>query len=314
MSQLTDNLNQIVSIKSDIKDAIEAKGVSMSGVSFGSYADKIGEITTQFVTEPLNVTDNGTYTPGQGVDGFSQVVVNVPQSVSGFTQKDITEGNYQVVNLNNSASFVKAQAFTGMSTLQTVNLPSCTKVQIAAFSGCVNLQTVSLDICTVISGNAFYNCSSLSSVYAPNCTLISVGTFYGCRNLISIDLPSVTQIMDSAFYNCVSLKYVSIPKCQLISGQPFGATYGAFGRAALESIDLPVCSGISHNAFQGNQSLSQITLGYSSVCYLYNTNAFTATPIASGTGSIYVPASLVDRYKSATNWSVFSSQIFSIPE
>ena len=32
------------------------------------------------------------------------------------------------------------------------------------------------------------------------------------------------------------------------------------------------------------------------------------TPIASGTGYIYVPAALVDSYKAATNWSNFAAQ------
>ena len=60
----------------------------------------------QFVTETLNVSANGTYNPGQGVDGYSQVVVDVPQSVTGFTEKNITEGTIEIINLNNSASFV----------------------------------------------------------------------------------------------------------------------------------------------------------------------------------------------------------------
>lgn len=41
-------------------------------------------------------------------------------------------------------------------------------------------------------------------------------------------------------------------------------------------------------------------------------DAFNNTPIKSGTGSIYVPASLVDAYKSAENWSYFSDRIFPI--
>jgi hypothetical protein len=53
----------------------------------------------------------------------------------------------------------------------------------------------------------------------------------------------------------------------------------------------------------------------SSVCTLNNSNAFTSTPYAgysasfSGTPYIYVPTSLVDAYKSATNWTYFSSYI-----
>ena len=49
-----------------------------------------------------------------------------------------------------------------------------------------------------------------------------------------------------------------------------------------------------------------------SVCVLDNSNAFTNTPIASGTGYIYVPYSLVSSYKTATNWTYFSSQISAI--
>ena len=139
MSQLIDNLNTIESVKTDIKAAIENKGVDMTGVSFPGYASKIGEITTSFVTVPLNVSVNGTYTPsegvdgysqvnvnvpapqfvtetlnvsangtynpGEGVDGYSQVVVDVPQSATGFKEKDITEKSYEIINLNNSASF-----------------------------------------------------------------------------------------------------------------------------------------------------------------------------------------------------------------
>ena len=45
MSILTNNLNSILSIKADIKSAIEAKGVDMTGISFPDYASKIGEIS-----------------------------------------------------------------------------------------------------------------------------------------------------------------------------------------------------------------------------------------------------------------------------
>lgn len=216
MSQLIDNLNTIESVKTDIKSAIENKGVDMTGVSFPGYASKIGEITTSFVTVPLNVSANGTYTPGQGVDGYSQVVVDVP--ISGWDQKSFTEGTIEIINLDNSASFVASSIFKNNATIQTVNLP-----------------------------------------YA-------------------------TIVNDYAFQNCKSLSQVSLPMCNSIGIYAFG-----------------YCS-----------SLSIITIGYSSVCSLAGSNAFSITSIASGTGSIYVPASLVDAYKSATNWSYFSTQIFPI--
>ena len=42
--------------------------------------------------------------------------------------------------------------------------------------------------------------------------------------------------------------------------------------------------------------------------------AFYNTPIANGTGYIYVADTLVDSYKTAENWSVYASQIKPLSE
>ena len=217
----------------------------------------------QFVTETLNVSANGTYTPGQGVDGYSQVVVDVPQSVTGFTEKNLTEGTIEIINLDNSASFVASDAFNNNSTIQTVNLPYATSV----------------------GGYAFQNCGSLSQVSLPMCSRIGDFAFYSCYSLSQISLPVCSVIGWDAFIDCSSLTKISLPVCSYIAG---------------------------YQTFNNCSSLSMITIGYSSVCHLENSNAFNATQITSSTGSIYVPASLVDAYKSATNWSYFSTQIFPI--
>ena len=53
---LIDNLNAINDCKMDIKDALESKGVDMSGVSFSDYADKIRGLQ-------LGSGDGGSTTP-----------------------------------------------------------------------------------------------------------------------------------------------------------------------------------------------------------------------------------------------------------
>lgn len=45
-----------------------------------------------------------------------------------------------------------------------------------------------------------------------------------------------------------------------------------------------------------------------------NANALSSTPIASGTGYIYVPDNLITQYQAATNWSVYSAQIKGLSE
>ena len=232
MSQLIDNLNTIESIKTDIKAAIENKGVDMTGVSFPGYASKIGEIS------------------GGGTVGWDQ--------------KSFTEGIVKIINLDNSASFVASSAFYANKTIQTVNLPYATIVRNSAFQSCVSLTQVSL----------------------PMCSYIGTSAFYTCRNISQVSLPMCSYIGSNAFWQCYPLAQVS----------------------------LPMCSYIGSNAFRGCGLLSIITLGYSNICSLNASSTFYNTKITSSTGSIYVPTSLVDSYKSATNWSYFSTQIFPIPE
>ena len=250
MSQLIDNLNTIESIKTDIKAAIENKGVDMTGVSFPGYASKIGEIS------------------GGGTVGWDQ--------------KSFTEGTVNIINLDNSASFVVSSAFDGNKTIQTVNLPYATIVRNYAFRSCTSLTQVNLPMCSYISGSAFYGCTSLSQISIPMCSYIG-----------------------RAFYNC-KFSQVSLPICSYIGSYAFDFC------ADLSQLSLPMCSYIGGNAFRWCANLSIITLGYSSVCSLAGSNAFTNTKITSSKGSIYVPTSLVDSYKSAKNWSYFSTQIFPI--
>ena len=50
------------------------------------------------------------------------------------------------------------------------------------------------------------------------------------------------------------------------------------------------------------------------MCVLTSKYALYNTPIAKGTGYIYVPDALVNDYKKATNWSVFANQIKPLSE
>ena len=165
-----------------------------------------------------------------------------------------------------------------------VSLPNCTSVSMDTFRTCFNLTSISLPMCENLGSNAFRDCRSLSQVSLPMCSYIGNDVFVNCNSLTQVSLPVCEYIGANAFYICESLSQVS----------------------------LPVCSYIDECAFEDCSSLSLITIGYSGVCSLPY-DAFNGTPIGDGTGSIYVPASLVDAYKTAENWSMYSSQIFTIP-
>jgi hypothetical protein len=50
------------------------------------------------------------------------------------------------------------------------------------------------------------------------------------------------------------------------------------------------------------------------MCTIGNKNALTGTPIANGTGYIYVPSTLVDTYKANGTWSNYAVQIRAIED
>ena len=182
--------------------------------------------------------------------------------------------------------------------------------------------TYTNDRVTRIGSNAFQNCYLLTKVSFPECKTIysdAFNTCYGedldgwCYGLKEIDFPKCTYIGVRAFYNCYELSKVNIPQCQRILASAFYSCWG------IRELTLPVCSSIEGYVFT-HTHLSKLVLPGSYVVKLGHYNAFTSTPmsfasnIVSTYGSIYVPASLVNTYKSATNWSVLADRITAIQE
>lgn len=137
------------------------------------------------------------------------------------------------------------------------------------------------------------------------------GAYYGTYSvgtIRSVYFPECSYMSPFHMGYLVNLEYASFPALEFVPPAGFGSCW------ALPSIDLPACSSIFSYAFRDCSSLTAITLRRPSVCYLEDSNAFIRTPIASGSGSIYVPSSLVSAYKTQPYWSYFSTQIFPIPE
>jgi len=131
--------------------------------------------------------------------------------------------------------------------------------------------------------------------------------FSPCMNLTTISLPSVATVGQGAFYACTSLTTVNMPIAQTIGVSAFRNC------TSLTMADFPAATQIKGSAFSGCRMLSSLTLGASTICTLKNSNAFTNTPFTgysasfNGTPYIYVPASLINTYKTATNWTYYSS-------
>ena len=131
---------------------------------------------------------------------------------------------------------------------------------------------------------------------------IGASAFYGCSSLTTVDFPTVTSIGNSAFNSCSSLTTVDFPVVTSIGQFAFNSC------SSLTTADFPAVTNIEDRAFYNCTSLTTLILrNTETVCAIKGSLVFRNTPIASGTGYIYVPSSLIESYKTATNWSTYAS-------
>ena len=130
----------------------------------------------------LEISENGVF------DVYSYASANVNVPTTGFNEREVTEGVYDIVNLNNSASYVHPYALQSNLSLMTVDLPDCAVVNESAFYHCSNLKTVNLPMCNRISSYAFRSCYSLSQMNLPTVKTIGQSAFGACSALSSLTL------------------------------------------------------------------------------------------------------------------------------
>lgn len=148
------------------------------------------------------------------------------------------------------------------------------------------------------------------------------------KTLVSYSNDTIKTLPVAYFSNCVTLEYISLPAVTHLSGFQgctalkscnfAGAQYvqsGAFkGCTSLQELSFPSAEQIHASAFEGCTSLVRLILEKNKIPSLSNVNSFAGTPIEAGTGYVYVSDNLVERYKTAANWSAYASQIKPLSE
>ena len=153
----------------------------------------------------------------------------------------------------------------------------------------------------------------LTTVSMPEVTNIGNHCFLDCRKLTSIYFPKLVVLLYNAFRNCSSLT-------EFVSGESFNSRVDS---STFEGCTSLTKADFKHINIQGFG-------GYSLACanlvtlIIRNTDAVPptdstifgnkTTKMNKGEGYIYVPASMVDAYKAATNWSSFADQIRAIED
>lgn len=124
---------------------------------------------------------------------------------------------------------------------------------------------------------------SIEGTITSNVTSVRAYAFYTCSNLSTANFPNATSIGSNAFYKNSTLSNFNAPNVISLEG---------------------------NFIFYQCSKLKKLVLQSTTIATLSNANAFRNTPIADGTGYIYVPNNLVADYRVATNWSTYASQIF----
>ena len=66
---------------------------------------------------------------------------------------------------DNALTTVGSRAFSGCSSLASIDLPNVTTVENYAFSGCSSLASIDLPNVTIVRINAFLSCKSLKEIH-----------------------------------------------------------------------------------------------------------------------------------------------------
>lgn len=269
--------------------------------------------TPKPVTEELSVTENGEYTPNDGVDGFSKVTVSVPAPVVPTQEKtvEITENGTVSVMPDEGYALSKVTANVNVPIPDGYIKPSGTlEVSENGTHDVTAYASVSVNVPTGGGGDTSIEDGLVTrtlTVYR-NERVESVGSylFYNSASLQSIVLPNVKIIGTYAFANCAKLTAVVFPKVTTFFGR-----YAFNNCTQLTTADFPSATTLYDGSglFDGCSSLTSLILRRTQyICSHPRSGGFTGTPIRSGAGYIYVPRALVDSYKSATNWSAYGDQ------
>ena len=239
-------------------------------------------------------TSQQNITADTGYNGLSKVVVN---PVTSAIDSDIKASNIKKgVNILGVTGTVEE----GITPSGTIDITENGTYDVTDYAS-AEVNVPSVQDTTIEDAMVM---RTLSGDYVNN-RITTIGTeALRATQITGLHCENVTSVGGEAVRQCNYLTNVYLPKCTNLSGYSFGLC------PLLERVELGAMTNIRAYDFYSCSKLTTLIINNTtSVCSLANVSAFTGTPIASGTGYIFVPDELLSDYRSATNWSSYAEQI-----
>lgn len=324
---------------------ITINGANYNDVPRLDVPSQSGDVSSFYeVSGTLSVTENGLF----DVKDKEKVDVNVAGSAGGVNVDDVISGAYwnekdvvyrsaEPINKyalaeTNIKSFTATQSHNVyekafyQSQIESFTGPKVSIIDAGVFLECAHLSSISIPECIQIGYQALSS-SGITEINLPACTYVDGSTFTYCMSLTRADLPKLTALSDNMFSGCKALEEVNAPMCTTINMCALQDTeklksfkspcmtvaqYAFSDSSSIEYVDFTPASDISgvlnYSSFGGCTNLKTLCLRSEQTWVLMDVSCFENTPIQSGTGFIYVPKSLVEKYKVDTNWTVYADQ------
>lgn len=327
------NIRKGINILGVVGTLVESKTQELQVTANGTYTPSQGYTGFSKVSVNINTVNNTTltvtpkttlqtFTPSQPYTGYGKVTINAVTAAidSNIKAQNIIEG-ITILGVTGTATTAKVQSTKTL----TVGSSTSTITTITPDTGFDGIASVKVDLTWIENQLKALNAGDTATTFVgqektvnitdiTNTLQVTPDSGYDGLTKVTINLTSIQQQFNELKGQVVNVEADTILDgsiTSLVSDVIEIRDYACYNCDGLAKVVLNNAQKIGQNAF-ANTNLSSLTISINSVCTLSSTNAFQGTPLASGTGNIYVPSALVNNYKTAPNWSTFAARITSI--